>query len=434
MNTVKKVLNVLLGVLLKTFLVLILGVFFAAMFGISLAVALWIFLTIALGLIVVAMIIGLSAIKKMMEGIFLKAIEMLAKAVIASTFIALVYAEVINISMIYADTANWISYLLVMPLFLIIYRMARKSQVTIPTAQVGVYTIFGRRTGKVKKEGLRFKWLCENIKLYDVQEETVKLSINTLTLDELKVGFNFGFKYRPDLTIKNFDGGTKYLDQKEDSAIDSVKGEITSVVTNTVQKIESKNLNKKALECYVDCVLRLKYPPHVHPLSIVEAVKDPEEKECFGEEIKKRFGETEIKDKKKRLEFYDEYSFLINELQNTEKERADEHSLIEEESALDIISSYMGEPVYDPETQKARESKEQIKKRKGEVFETTKAIKEEFADVSSEVAMNNALVLGGLAKKDVISVEGMKNDESGKEFARFAIIGKYEATRPEGGR
>lgn len=282
-------------------------------------------------------------------------------------------------------------------LIVIVAALAANSIVIIKPVRYGVVLRFKKRTGRIITEGLNFILpLIESVEVYDYRLEPRNISLSFFSKDNLEVILRFMVQWRPDFRIKNRVGKNRFIENTEDTIVSGVSDAIRSNVGNIIGQVNANTFvaDKKAVGRYIDCILRLKFPPHVRP----SLVGGPQEEE--------------IKDVAERVKFYKEYSAQINELLRKEKEQVKDYSEIEERYGIDIEISELSEVTFSDKTKAALELKKQTEEKlradeeeKNKKLSMAKELKE--FGLSPQEAINAAEVVLDQAKKEIRSFEGL---------------------------
>ncbi|MDD5547711.1 MAG: hypothetical protein PHN74_02330 [Candidatus Pacebacteria bacterium] len=207
----------------------------------------------------------------------------------------------------------------------------------------------------------------DSIMPYDNTGRTSDVSSSFICKDDLSVTLNAAYQWRPDLSIIDTKevGGVyikviKFPENSEKVAIDQVNFWLKSIMGRITSQLSRTELNskKREIERLLDCSARLKKPPHKDPLMICkpcdgDSAGVSDQKKKAEAEIKAKGWENGVKKISERLEFYGDFSDLIDELLIKEHEKYDEHSIIEEMYGIDIEKFELFDPIFTEETKKA---------------------------------------------------------------------------------
>lgn len=340
------------------------------------------------------------------------------------------------------------------------------SVVVIKPVRFGVVLRFKRRTGRILREGLNFVLpIIDTVEVYDQRIGSESIPLSFFSKDNLEVILKFMVQWYPDPTIFYKDSNVsekenlnRFMANTEETIASGISEVIKSIVGNIIGKVSAYTFidKKKAVGRYIDCVLRLKRPPHVYPSTLgftkeeferfSEEVKRGKSGMDFKEEIRKKIEECkrkedeieeeclketnqspetgnffkkinfdsgeELDDVNQRVRYYHYFSSLINELLREEKHRPDEHSDIETRYGIEMVISELSEVDFSPATKKSMELLEQTKRKlKADQEESNKLQKITGAlkglGIDSSKALDAALVIMDQAKKNIISLEGI---------------------------
>lgn len=244
----------------------------------------------------------------------------------------------------------------------------------IPPMHYGRVNAFGKR-GRVVEEGLRFLMpFVEEVELHSKELERIPLEVTVTSKDQLEIVLKLSVEFVLDLNLI-----TAYEERSKERAnglaerIKTVVGEIAGV-----EKADDFIRRREAIVHLINCLLRLKDLPHKNiPIG-------------------------------QRLNFYETFAQDIDGYLEEETAKPDERSSIEEDYGIDILIANLTQVDFGAATKAALEKNKQLqatmkgtKHLLGTATHAQTALK-----LEGESAVNFALVSAGLAKKQVVGVEG----------------------------
>lgn len=279
------------------------------------------------------------------------------------------------------------------------------SAVRVPTFHYGAVRRFKKLTGRFLEPGLHFVLpLIDDVITETVDGECMTSDLRMTAIeaemvskDKLKIAIKGSVQWRIDFglipTFINVDKDTILR-----GLMDAVKSEL-SVIAGSKEG-EAFITKRQPIQDLINCVLRLKTPPHQVPCN-------------FGAEEKDVAPEN-------RLEFYERHMNRIkSEYISREKERVGDRSKIEIRYGIDIETFELAEVTFTEKTLEAFEKKQQeaSKMQAAQVnadkkIELTRQYKE--LGLSPREAANEASVTVGQATKRVESLEGLEGIFGGK--------------------
>lgn len=254
--------------------------------------------------------------------------------------------------------------------------------VSVPAKYYAVFDLFGRRW-RARPEGLWFSLPGENYKLYSRELARAEVSVKTTSRDLLSITLRGAVKFIPDFQlIMRYDEAIKELAKGLADAIENELG----VLAGT-KDAKDFVFHRRALSLIINCRLRFKEMPHLHP-------------ELFGEE------KADIA-LEERLDFYARNAEKIETLLEKENQHPNDRSRTEEIYGVDVLIFDLKDPEYSPATSAVFESLKQAEAQLAAAqkkLELVKLYKE--TGVSPLEAVDAAQVALGEAKKIVHSIHG----------------------------
>lgn len=269
----------------------------------------------------------------------------------------------------------------------------------VPPVHYGIVIRLGRRTGKILPEGLHFVMpLIDLVKIYEYKLDTKIIKLSFFSKDNLEIIIQALVQWRPDRRVKTNEGQNKFIENKEETIISGLGEAIKSVIGDIIGQVTALTFvnKKKAVEQYIDCLLRLPTPPHSNPRIINPALK-----------LKKFLKATS------RLNFYEKYSNQINDLLAREASEIDRRSEIENRYGIDIIAFDMGEVDFSIGTRKVLELKKQ----------TEEKLKADELEEAKKVEMAKELKKLGLSPQAAVDSAEVTLDQAKKEVRSFQFDG-----------
>lgn len=303
----------------------------------------------------------------------------------------------------------------------------------IPAAMYGVTELFGGR-GRVLRERRRPHFVIpffEKVNLISMVRDSISVPFEFFTYSEyseeegkqgkvgsprIKIIGELVVQWRPDPNLMTHDGHNKFYEfvvqhagkgqDAEGVVAEGMKERITSVLGGIISQSDPDHLlnNIKAVNRYINCVLRADQPPHTKPSDFA------------GENKKYKEMHDEIESMQKRIDFYRECSALI-EAQLRER-RMSKEKITKSEAENSEVEMIYGIEVLDVGIKKFEVSSETAK-----AFELEKQMREQLKAGEREVAtienwagrldklpksaLDSTLALRGKAQKHIIALEGV---------------------------
>jgi len=276
----------------------------------------------------------------------------------------------------------------------IIIVLILNSMVIIPTFKIGLVRTFGKLSGRKLEPGLRFILpFVQDVLLETAGGEPISTELRKMPLEvtviskdnqKIVVGGTLFFKVDPSLVLVFAKLGKDLL-KGVVNAIESELGVIAGAQTG-----DDFIKERQAIQDLVNCVLRMKKPPH----------QRPEEFQATPEDVKPE----------RRLKFYKHYAKPIkNQIKNEKKKK--DISTVEKRFGIDVETFELTKVSFSEEIMKAREQQEKAKlemKAAEERQEKKLKLLEELLQKGVPVreAINLVESSSGAAERKIISVEG----------------------------
>lgn len=276
------------------------------------------------------------------------------------------------------------------------------SFIQIPAYHYGIVERFGKRTGRILLEGLKFKLpFIEKVELISMQLFEIDVTATFTTLDRLNITCLGSLQYKPDPEIKDSKGRNIFITISEEiinsGIADTIQAKLGAL--GGVKTGDDFIKNRHALSDIINCFLRLETPPHIN--------HDPQN--CRVQGCKFSKCPPGMIDANKLMDFYSQHWVLIKELLDEEKKKVLDRSSVEKRYGIDIEYFALSDIKFSKETQESFEKDKQAEARekafKKKIKMAKSAVKELGA--SPQVALNAAdKTLDPTVKKEIVSVEG----------------------------
>ncbi len=180
-------------------------------------------------------------------------------------------------------------WIILIGLIVIAVVIALNAIVIIPTVYFGIVTRFKeriKRNGKVRilREGLNtIAPFIDKVVLFSRELQTKSLSFDVFSMDRLEIKTAGSIQWRPD----NLD---VFIEMQEKTIVDGMADAVKSELGKIAGIKEGDNFirSRRALEIFINCVLRLEKPPH-HWVNPVRDNKGKVEKYEMDEECLKEY-------------------------------------------------------------------------------------------------------------------------------------------------
>jgi len=280
----------------------------------------------------------------------------------------------------------------------IIIVLILNSMVIIPTFKIGLVRTFKRIPDKNPRKlepGLRFILpFVQDVLLETAGGEPISTELRKMPLEvtviskdnqKIVVGGTLFFKVDPSLVL-TFAKLGKDLLKGVVNAIESELGVIAGAQTG-----DDFIKERQAIQDLVNCVLRMKKPPH----------QRPEEFQATPEDVKPE----------RRLKFYKHYAKPIKNQIKNEKQKKKDISTVEKRFGIDIETFELTKVSFSEEIMKAREQQEKAKlemkaaeERQEKKIQMLEILLQKGVPVQE--AVNLVESSSGAAERKIISVEG----------------------------
>ncbi|MBI2046371.1 MAG: hypothetical protein HYT28_03060 [Parcubacteria group bacterium] len=274
----------------------------------------------------------------------------------------------------------------------------------IPKAHYGVRLILGRRISKMSgvgrfffgkgvcDEGLRLKIpFLEKIELFPYELATIPIDVKVFSSDKLEITVQGSVQFRPDKELLE----KIYAEMSENAIkvglVDAVEYELGNIAGSKEGDVFIQS--REELGNLINCVLRLKVPPHYEP----HKYSTQEDLYCENGEIQPE----------KRIEFYKINKKKIREMLDGEAQEVTLRSPIEERYGFDIVTFALARVDFSAATKKALEEKRQAEARADIMPEKIKMMQLLGDKGLTPEQANNAsdVMLGKAAPRQVHSFE-----------------------------
>jgi len=305
-------------------------------------------------------------------------------------------------------------------LFVSLVILGLNALVQVEEKHFAITTIFGRRRSRILYEGLNLTIpLLERVKeenVFTLEEQKTKIEFSFFSGSrgkgkggQLELNLTGLLKWRFDPTIKNKDKTQKGFPQFMQVLPETREAGLKSKVESEVSRLGGLHSwdifrsKRRAVEHFINCILRLKIPPHADKKFLKELGNSSNPKESQYAEYAAMEIPREI-----RLQFYEDCSQKIGDSLRGKEEKV---SGVEKAYGIKIIEFILGTISLSPEAKSSTEAKEiaqnQIQAMEQIHQQKIRMAKELTSLELSQAAVDSAELTLKQAEKKVISFEGI---------------------------
>lgn len=295
----------------------------------------------------------------------------------------------------------------------------------IPAVQFGVVKRFGKRTGRVLGEGLKFVVpFFDVVDLFSEKLDSDEVEVGFTTKDKVRIDVRGSTQWRADKSVGYLKEGTKvvrFIEMSADAIEQGLRDAVESLL-GAIAGLHDVNdfINKRTpLEQLINASLRLEEPPHLFPEKIAERLSVPGALPVAIGDLKDADGKPFLTPAQNEvppdryLAFYAQYGKEIRALLKEEQDEQSQVSPVEERYGISIVTFALAQVTFDEKTQEAFELARQADARTEaagklslNVIELAATLRKKNKKLTQQEAINQAAATLGIATKNVISIEG----------------------------
>lgn len=290
------------------------------------------------------------------------------------------------------------TFLAVLILVALLY-VALDAFVVVPGAHYGVHLRFGKRTGRIYKEGLGLKIpFIDQVELFSTELDKIEVNVTFTSKDKLQLILNGSLQYRPDPRLSDGEGRNTFFAMSEQIVKDGIEDAIQALLGGLGGVYEGEKFieSRQALGSLINAILRLDIPPHLRHDTRTCGVQ--------GCNLPEKIDAPQL------IEYYNDHWREVKRNIDEESQHPDSYSVFENRYGIDIETFALAVVDFSEETKRAFEKEKQAEASKrafqhklGMAGEVRRAL----PDATAQQVLNAADVsLDPNIKKQVISVEG----------------------------
>ncbi len=302
-----------------------------------------------------------------------------------------------------------------------------KAVASVGEKRFTVPTLLRKRMKKYWTEGLHllipFFMSVKEKYTYSLEPQTMEISFSFFSKDRRELKVSWLIRWAADPKVKTKEGHIRFAEVMLDTSanrLETLENGLKSKLMSEVGRLGGMHpwevfINmRRAIEHYINSILRLEEPPHINPAKVLkeQLANIPEYQHLQGNALN---DEVPFE---KRLEFYKEFSGPIGELLRIESS-TDEHSLDEEFYGINLLELSIDNVDFSQATKEALEQEARARDQIAAAMQFHRAKVEMAGDytdekdgglgLNSRSAVESAeLNLGQAVEKKVHSVHGLE--------------------------